>query len=768
MRELLLLPIFMLVLSLISFSQDTLFVPQSYTSIQQAIDVAADGSFILVAPGVYYENLSIIDKNVQIESCFSLSTDVNEIEQTKIIGSQNGIYNRVIEIFDSEATMISGFYISGGNSTTLHANGVYIYNSTVDVLNCIIAGNKQPNSASDGAGVHCHSCSLSLTNTLISNNEAGEFGGGLFVENASNIEVEGCEITGNMAGISGGGIFIDSSSTGNVTNTVIHNNDANFDGGGIYAENCLLEIEQSSILDNHSSLSNPGHGGGLAVFHGAQISLSHCVLSLNSSVTGGGLYSYNSNVSAHYCEITRNITSHDGGGITFSATSAGIDDNFHELQNCTFYDNEAAQINSNGIKVAGDTYQNISIVNSIIWENVSDVYSTNIDISYSNMQQQDIDGEGVISELASFVSVDPDSPDYRLNCDSPCIDSGTPNEVFNDSDGSINDMGCYPVYQGCTHFEACNYDDDASCDDSSCDYCFCGEGTQWVDSLQACMVTEAALMQACGEGTYWDDLAQACLTIETCQEDLDGDGIVGINDLLELLSSFGSECVIEPETTEFTCGDPVSYHGYDYATVQIGEQCWFAENLRTSVYRNGDILSTGLSEIDWVQADFGAQTPYDDDFDFIATYGILYNWFAVNDSRSLCPNDWHVPSDADFISLELELGMDETQVYLLGLRGTNEGEKIKSSSTETPSWDGTNSSGFSGLPGGSRYVGQEFPGYSSGDFVNEGSGGNFWSSTAIGNAAWYRALNSSQQRITRSNAQSQRGMSVRCLKDTEE
>ena len=46
---------------------------------------------------------------------------------------------------------------------------------------------------------------------------------------------------------------------------------------------------------------------------------------------------------------------------------------------------------------------------------------------------------------------------------------------------------------------------------------------------------------------------------------------------MELLSSFGTMCE-EPETVEFTCGDPMNYHGYDYATVQIGEQCWFAEN----------------------------------------------------------------------------------------------------------------------------------------------------------------------------------------------
>ena len=213
MRELLLFPIFIFALGLLGLSQDTLFVPQLHTSIQQAIDEAADGSLILVAPGIYYENLSIIDKDIQIESCFASSADVSEIEQTKIIGSQNGSYNRVFEIVDSEATTISGFYISGGNSTTHHANGIYINNSTVDVSNCFITENKSPSTASDGAGIHCHECSLTLTATMVTNNEAGEFGGGIYIGgNDSNAELEGCEITGNTAGISGGGICIDPSS----------------------------------------------------------------------------------------------------------------------------------------------------------------------------------------------------------------------------------------------------------------------------------------------------------------------------------------------------------------------------------------------------------------------------------------------------------------------------------------------------------------------------------------------------------------------------
>ena len=101
---------------------------------------------------------------------------------------------------------------------------------------------------------------------------------------------------------------------------------------------------------------------------------------------------------------------------------------------------------------------------------------------------------------------------------------------------------------------------------------------------------------SCGPGTYWDELESLCLPIENCQDDLDGDGVIGVNDLMQLLSSFGTDCAPteEPETAEFTCGDPVSYHGYDYTTVQIGEQCWFAENLRTEHYANGDAIPWGV------------------------------------------------------------------------------------------------------------------------------------------------------------------------------
>ena len=79
--------------------------------------------------------------------------------------------------------------------------------------------------------------------------------------------------------------------------------------------------------------------------------------------------------------------------------------------------------------------------------------------------------------------------------------------------------------------------------------------------------------------------------------------------MLSLLSDFGTMCE-EPETGEFTCGHPMNYHGYDYATVQIGEQCWFAENLRTELYQNGDEVPFVEAAAQWSSLTSGARRIY--------------------------------------------------------------------------------------------------------------------------------------------------------------
>jgi uncharacterized protein (TIGR02145 family) len=335
---------------------------------------------------------------------------------------------------------------------------------------------------------------------------------------------------------------------------------------------------------------------------------------------------------------------------------------------------------------------------------------------------------------------------------------------------------------GCTDSEACNFNASASCDDGTCIYpptgvlncevgeAFCAEGTNWNSATQSCdpLPCEASSdPAACGPGTYWDELDSLCLPIETCTEDLDGDGVIGVNDLMQLLSSFGSDCpeagdpAGDPATSEFTCGDPVNYHGYDYATVQIGEQCWFAENLRTESYRNGDAIPGELSDSEWsnaIETLVGAQAVYNNDTNvLLEQFGRLYNWFATTDPRHLCPNGWHVPSDAEWQSLESAIGLDANELDATGHRGTNQGSQLKSSQTDLPSWNGLNSSGFSALPGGYRHH--------TGAFLSLENDCDFWTSTDIDMHGWFRGLYTSSDAIFRSNFGKQHGFSVRCLKD---
>ena len=317
---------------------------------------------------------------------------------------------------------------------------------------------------------------------------------------------------------------------------------------------------------------------------------------------------------------------------------------------------------------------------------------------------------------------------------SPVLGCTDPAACNFDSEATSDDGSCIP--SGCMETDACNYNALAECEGEACDYTCCpGPG-------------------CCSAGMYWDYDLEQCLNYETCQEDLDGDGVIGINDLMQLLSSFGTMCPI------WMCGNTVNYHGYDYATVQIGEQCWFAENLRTTYYANGDSLQGELSDSEWSNSAAGAQAINNNDASNLTDYGRLYNGHAVVDSRGLCPNGWNVPTDGEFIMLEMELGMSESEANSDGWRGTDQGTQMKASLEDSPAWNGTNSRGFTGLPGGKRS--------NTGNFDPSGTVGYWWSSTQIGGQAWFRQLQSGRSNIDRAYPDLRYGFSIRCLKDTEE
>ena len=215
--------------------------------------------------------------------------------------------------------------------------------------------------------------------------------------------------------------------------------------------------------------------------------------------------------------------------------------------------------------------------------------------------------------------------------------------------------------------------------------------------------------------------------------------------------------------TVWQCGDPVSYQGYDYATVLIGEQCWFAENLRNENYRNGDAISAGLSSSDWLDTSSGAVAVYGEgtgcthnspDIDAcdpaqsLNEYGRLYNWYAVDDTRGLCPGGWHVPTDGEWMTMTDHLG---------GLSVA--GGQMKTDYGWGFVSNGTNSSGFSGLPGGA-IDGSGQP-YFAGEY------GHWWSSSILFNPEMLFLKNEDVSAYRSSNFESSFGFSIRCIKNAE-
>jgi uncharacterized protein (TIGR02145 family) len=207
--------------------------------------------------------------------------------------------------------------------------------------------------------------------------------------------------------------------------------------------------------------------------------------------------------------------------------------------------------------------------------------------------------------------------------------------------------------------------------------------------------------------------------------------------------------------TAHTCGTPnvhnpnltygtmTDQEGNVYKTIVIGTQEWMAENLNTSIYRNGDAIPTDLDDVEWSVTTSGAWVYYNNDASYGCPYGKLYNWYTCVDARQLCPVGWHVPTDAEWTVLTSYLGGEDVA-----------GGKMKTTGT----FSATNSSGFSGAPGGSRYY--------YGEYYYIGDGGWWWSSSQYDtDRGWYRFLYSSGGFASRGSDPKRSGSSVRCLRD---
>ncbi|MFK5894799.1 MAG: fibrobacter succinogenes major paralogous domain-containing protein [Pseudomonadota bacterium] len=257
-----------------------------------------------------------------------------------------------------------------------------------------------------------------------------------------------------------------------------------------------------------------------------------------------------------------------------------------------------------------------------------------------------------------------------------------------------------------------------------------------------------------GSGTF--------ATIGTIQVTLDGTGtptIAQTDNFTATANGSGGSCTFS--VTMFTCGNPIFYGGQSYNTVQIGTQCWMAENLNIGTMVNGIDNQTDNGTIE--------KYCYDNSTSNCDTYGGLYQWdemmqyVTTEGAQGICPptGGWHLPTDAEWCTLEQEVDPTIT-CSSTGWRGVDGGSKLKETGTShwtSPNTGATNSSGFTGLPGGIRHT--------NGSFDELNSHAYFWSSSESGAYAWRRHLyyNFTQVHRDSYNLAYGYGFSVRCVKN---
>lgn len=208
-------------------------------------------------------------------------------------------------------------------------------------------------------------------------------------------------------------------------------------------------------------------------------------------------------------------------------------------------------------------------------------------------------------------------------------------------------------------------------------------------------------------------------------------------------------------------GTVTDIDGNVYQTIKICDQWWMVENLKVTHYRNGDAIPNATDDGIWSGLTTGAYCEYNNDLNNVATYGRLYNWHAVSDSRNISPEGWHVATDADWKQLEIYLGLSQSEADAEGWRGIDVGGKLKEIGTthwDNPNIGATNESGFSGLPAGRR---SEF-----GSYGGLGINTYFWSSMKFDTyLVWSRYLFSNFSEVSRFYFSVQCGFSVRCVRD---
>ena len=456
-------------------------VDNPYLTIQKGIDEAMDMDTVYVSNGIYEGGLEISNKAISLIGESREETKINQpisSPQVSVIDSDQGL------------TRIHNFRIKQGSSND--GGGIYSSGSIIEVKNVDFSNNY---SYGHGAAINSIDSDVIVENSTFSSNTSANMGGAIFVDPLTTCEIYNSSFENNgalwggaIATIGGGKLLVEGC---NISfNTASGNNpNPNYDyptfggGGGIYQEwSDSLEIYNTQILNNTAA---NGAGGGIAIYLSNDIIIDNIVLNGNSTsgteypTGGGGVAFYRAdNVLFENSTIANNVTNdNSGGGIFFGSESGQASIVVHgtfnrltlvnnsamsggaifcwsailDLHHSTLAQNEASNSEWSGGGLASHYVTEPNIVNSLFYDNVPNsihngYQQTPVVVSYSLLQEE-WSGDGNLIDMDPLF-MDPDNEDFRLQQDSPCIDTGTldlDDDGFDDNDlfytGSAPDMG---------------------------------------------------------------------------------------------------------------------------------------------------------------------------------------------------------------------------------------------------------------------------------------------------------------------------------------
>jgi len=453
-------------LTTVSVNATIINIPDDYPTIQEGINHGSHGDTVLVQPDTYCENLNFNGHNVVLASLFLTTGDTAYISSTIIDGNQSGSVVTFSSGEDSTAQIV-GFTIQNGRAPS--GGGICCRDhSHPMIINNIITGNWAYGGVDNGGGgIWCfYDSHPTIMNNIIAGNSANEGGGGIQCFYSCRPRIIDNIIRGNSARL-GSGIRCNFHSSPTISDNIISDNSATTWGGGIYCYNhCSPTVSNNTISGNSAS----GIGGGLLFYYGSP-TVSHNQVYGNSAgesgggiscYSGGGIYCYEEWLTISDNIIRGNSAGESGGGIYCQVCNPTISGNAISA-NSAYYGGGIASLGLWGLikdnTISGNSARGAgggiccdrsspSIMNTILWADTSPhgpeiylAYGSNPTLTYCDVQGG-WPGSGNIDEDPIFVG--PHNEDFCLRWRSSCIDAGHPDPIYNDPDGTRNDMGaCY-------------------------------------------------------------------------------------------------------------------------------------------------------------------------------------------------------------------------------------------------------------------------------------------------------------------------------------